>query len=200
MHCLTFDFIGQNRHGTAFRQYLQIRKRLFVDVLGWNVPHNDDVEMDQYDNPCAQYVVVLRESTVVAGARMMSTAASWGEHSYMLRDAFLGRIGIPRTAIPEEIATNDVWEITRLVVSDDVSGRAERSYCLSLLLGACVDLVRQNGGQELISLSPVHMARTLRQLGFPADRVGEPYSETDGRRYAMLRMPALGLAHSIAAE
>ena len=118
----------------------------------------------------------------------------------MLRDAFLGRLNIPPSVMPEEMTTDSVWECTRLVISDEVSTQAERSFCLSLVLGAAVDLVRQYGGRELISLSPVHMARTLRQLGFPAQTVGEPYRDGDGRRYAMLRMPALGSAHSIAAE
>jgi acyl homoserine lactone synthase len=102
--------------------------------------------------------------------------------------------------MPEEIATESVWECTRLVISDEVSSRAERSRCLSLLLGATIDLIQKHGGRELISLSPVHMARTLRQLGFPAERIGEPYCATDGRRYAMLRMPTFTSAHSIAAE
>ena len=51
MHYITFDFLGQHRHGSAFHEYLRLRKGFFVDDLGWDIPHNDDVEMDQYDNP-----------------------------------------------------------------------------------------------------------------------------------------------------
>jgi acyl homoserine lactone synthase len=200
MRCITFDFLSQYRHGNVFLQYLQIRKRLFVDRLGWDIPHDDDVEMDQYDNPCAHYALAVKGSSVVGGARVMPTTAVWGRYSYMLRDAFLGRINIPASVMPEEIATESVWECTRLVISDEISTQAERSFCLSLILGATIDLLQKHGGRELISLSPVHMARTLRQLGFPAERIGEPYGDTDGRRYAMLRMPALASAHSIAAE
>ena len=200
MHYVTFDFLGQHRHGTALHQYLRLRKRFFVDDLGWDIPHNDDVEMDQYDNPCAHYALVIRGSTVVGGARLMPTTASWGRHRYMLRDIFRGEIDIPPGVVSEEIATDEVWEITRLVVLDGLGTHAERSDCLSLVLWAAVDLVRQHGGQELISLSPVPLERTLRQLGFPVRRVGEPYRESDGRRYAMLRMPALAPAHMIAAE
>ena len=68
MHNITFDFLGQHRHGSAFHEYLRLRKSFFVDALGWDIPHNDDVEMDQYDNPCAHYSLVLRRGKVVGGA------------------------------------------------------------------------------------------------------------------------------------
>lgn len=201
MRYITFDFLGLHRHGSAFHQYLTLRKHCFVDCLGWDIPHNEDVEMDQYDNPCAHYALVLRGPKVVAGARVMPTTSKWGRHSYMLRDALRGDLNIPASAVAEEISTDEVWECTRLVISDEVEGQADRANCLALLLEAAVGVVQAQGGQELISLSPVPLVRTLRQLGFPARRVGEPYrEETDGRRYAMLRMPALAPAHSIAAE
>jgi N-acyl-L-homoserine lactone synthetase len=200
MHYITFDFLSQHRHGTTFRQYLHLRKRFFVDVLGWDIPHNDEVEMDQYDNPCAHYVLALRGEAVVGGARLMPTTATWGRHRYMLRDAFRGELSIPRGVVIEEIVTPKVWECTRLVVSDEIRTHKQRSSCLSLLLAGAADLVRAHGGTELISLSPVLLARALCKLGFPVERAGDPYLETDGRTYAMLRMPLLPLAHSIAAE
>lgn len=55
MRYVTFDFLGQHRHGSAYLQYLRLRKRFFVDQLNWDIPHNDEVEIDQYDNPCAYY-------------------------------------------------------------------------------------------------------------------------------------------------
>lgn len=200
MRYINFDFLSQNQHGSAFRQYLRIRKGFFVDELDWDIPHNKEVEMDQYDNPCAHYTLVLQDSTVVGGVRIMPTTSEWGHHSYMLRDALLGRIGIPAAAISEEIVTEGVWECTRLVVSDTLESYAERTNCLSLILDGIMQTVQEQGGQELISLSPVTLRRTLRQLGYAARRVGDPYLESDGRRYAMLRMPAYAAAQSIAAE
>ena len=39
--------------------------------------------------------------------------------------------------------------------------------------------------------------RALRQLGFDASRLGEPYrSEDDGRQYAVLHMPAMRVGPS----
>ena len=200
MRSVTFDFLGQHRHGTAFHQYLQLRKRFFVDLLDWDIPHNEAVEMDQYDNPCAHYALVLVGPTVVGGARVMPTTSAWGKHSYMLRDAHQGKLGIPSSAVPEDISEDAVWEITRFVVSDEVQTHEDRSYCLSLIMTAAIEILDAHGGRELISLSPVPMARTLRQLGFPAQQIGDPYRETDGRRYAMLRMATVPQSFSIAAE
>jgi N-acyl-L-homoserine lactone synthetase len=201
MHNVTFDFLDQHRHGGAFREYLRLRKAFFVDQLGWDIPHNDEVEMDQYDNPCACYSLVLRRGVVVGGARTMPTTASWGRHTYMLRDALNGRLAeIPAEAMPTEIASDDVWECTRLVVSDGVGSQSERAECLSLIVEGLVDITNRNGGQELMSLSPLPLMRALRQLGFAASRLGEPYVSGDGRRYAVLRMPALPSARLIAAE
>lgn len=202
MHNITFDFLGQHRHGTAFHDYLRLRKTCFVDALGWDIPHNEDVEMDQYDNPCAHYSLVLHRGKVVGGARAMPTTSSWGRHTYMLRDSFRGRLeDIPSEAMPSDVATSEVWECTRLVISDSVASQFERADCLSLIVGGLVDVATSEGGLELVSLSPLPLLRALRQLGFAASRLGEPYlNEMDGRKYAVLRMPAIRSAHLIAAE
>ena len=188
----TFDLSDMHKFGTAFWQFLQLRKQFFVDTLGWDIPHNDDVEMDQYDNPLAHYSVVMRDGKVVGGARTMATTARWGQHTYMLRDALEGKlIDIPPQVMGKDVQSPQVWECTRLVISDDVRTHAERSECLQLIVDGLVKIARKNGGSELMSLSPLSLTRALRQLGYAANRVGEPYqNEGDGRRYAVLSMPA----------
>jgi acyl homoserine lactone synthase len=202
MRNITFDFLGQHRHGSAFHEYLRLRKAFFVDALGWDIPHNDDVEMDQYDNPCAHYSLVLRRGEVVGGARAMPTSASWGRYTYMLRDARRGSLdAIPSEVMPLDIASDEVWEGSRLVISDSVASHSERSQCLSLIFGGLVDIANRNGGTELVGLTRPPLVRALRQLGFAASRLGEPYvSESDGRQYAVLRMPAMRSSHLMAAE
>jgi acyl homoserine lactone synthase len=202
MHNITFEFLGQHRHGAAFHEYLRLRKTFFVDELGWDIPHNDDVEMDQYDNPCAHYSLVLRRGRVIGGARSMPTTSSWGKHTYMLRDALLGTVEqIPSEVMPTDIVSDEVWESTRLVISDAVTSRIERSECLSMIFGGLVDIANRNGGNELVGLTRPPLVRALRQLGFAADRLGEPYvSQSDGRKYAVLRMPAMQSSHRLAAE
>ena len=201
MHYITFDFIGQHRYGSAFHEYLRLRKGFFVDDLGWDIPHNEDVEMDQYDNPTAHYCLVMRNGEVVGGARAMSTAATWGQHTYMLRDAMRGNLEtIPAEVMPYEIATDEVWEGSRLVISDRVTKQAERSECLALIFSGLADITARHGGTQVIGLTRPPLVRALRQLGFAASRLGQPYVSDDGRQYAVLHMPASTSAQLIAAE
>ncbi len=191
MENITFNLAQMHIHGSAFFDFLALRKRFFVDTLGWDIPHDDDVEMDQYDNPRAWYSLVLKDGEVVGGARAMATTTKWGSHSYMLRDALRGKlIDIPPSVMQADVCTPDVWECTRLVMSDDVNTHAARSTCLSLIVQGLIDVAADEGANRLMSLSPLALMRALRQLGFGAERIGDPYlNEGDGRRYAVLAMP-----------
>ena len=192
MENIRFDFSDFHRHGRAFYEFLELRKRVFVDELKWDVPHNDAVEMDQYDTPVAHYSLVLRNGVVIGGARAMATTATWGQHTYMLRDAYSGKLPhIPRHIMSVDIATPKVWECTRLVISSDITTQSERAECMRLIVDGLVDLVRLHGAEELICLSSLHLMRALRQIGYDVSRLGETYrNDEDGRQYGVLRMPA----------
>lgn len=192
MENIRFDFSDFHRHGSSFYQFLALRKKVFVDDLGWDVPHNASVEMDQYDTPVAHYSLVLKDGEVVGGARGMATTAVWGSHTYMLRDAYSGKLPhIPPHVMSVDIATPNVWECTRLVISDSLTTQAERSECLSMIVDGLVDIARHQGAEELICLSSLALMRALRQIGYQVSRLGETYRNgEDGRLYAVLRMPA----------
>jgi len=193
MEKITFNLTELHMHGTAFFEFLALRKKFFVDQLGWDIPHDDDVEMDQYDNPKAYYSLVLKDGKVVGGMRAMATTAQWGSHTYMLRDAVDGKlIGIPADIIPHAEVTPNVWEATRVVISDQLATQKERSECLGLVLDGVVEQATAQGATEIIALCPPVFARTLRQLGYPAKIIGEPYVNLhDERRYVAMAMPAV---------
>ena len=192
MDSIVFNMASMHRHGTAFYDFLRLRKAFFVDQLAWDIPHDDDVEMDQYDNPQAWYSVVLNDDgQVIGGARVMATTTKWGTHTYMLGDAMMGKLNsIPPDIMPSRVSTSRVWECTRLVVSDTVAKQSERSECLSLIVRGLAEVAAREGATELICLSLVSLVRALRSLGFPAERRGTPYvCADDGRQYALLAMP-----------
>jgi len=202
MENITFCLSDMHRYGPAFSDFLALRKRFFVDQLGWDIPHDDHVEMDQYDNPLAHYSVVLRDGVVIGGARCMSTTARWGSHTYMLRDAMAGRLAdIPADVLVSEIVDKGVWECTRLVISDAVVTQPDRARCLSLIVEGLAGVALTHGANRLVSLSPVTLMRALRQLGWPAERIGAAYGNAgDGRQYAVLAMPAWRQQMAVAAR
>ena len=92
----------------------------------------------------------------------------------MLRDALRGDLAqIPSTALPHDIVDSEVWECTRLVISDALSTQSERATCLSLIVGGLINLAHREGAIELVSLSPLPLMRTLRQLGFSGESGSE---------------------------
>jgi acyl homoserine lactone synthase len=195
MHTITFDMSDLHRYGSAFYEYLKLRKQYFVDTLHWDIPHNDEVEMDQYDNPTAFYSLVVHDGKVVGGARAMPTTATWGQHSYMLRDAAEGKLpGIPQQLYTSAVVTPQVWESTRLITAESVNNHADRSRVLSMVMQGVSDIARAHGASELIAIAPVLLVRAMRQIGWPVSRASEPYyGKEDGRCYAVLSMPVVAM-------
>ncbi|MEO1639451.1 MAG: acyl-homoserine-lactone synthase [Pseudomonadota bacterium] len=189
MENITFNLTELHKYGTAFFEFLALRKKFFVDQLGWDIPHDDDVEMDQYDNPKAYYSLALKDGKVVGGMRVMATTAQWGSHTYMLRDAVDGKlIGIPEDILPEATADPSVWEATRIVISEDITTHKERAECLGLLLDGVVRQARVHGATEIMALCPPVFARTMRTIGFPVYPIGDPYVNMhDNRKYVAMK-------------
>ncbi len=190
MKNVIFDFSTMHQYGPAFFDFLRLRKQVFVDDLEWDVPHNMSAEMDQYDNPTAFYSLVIEHGRVIAGARVMPTTATWGENSYMLRDAALGKLpDIPNNLPVGDLVDPEIWEVTRLAVSNEIASKEKRAFCVSAMMDGMIQIAATRGGRKLISLSPVLMRRTLRTLGYFAEQVGDAYfSPEDGRKYAVLSL------------
>ena len=135
--------------------------------------------------------MVLRDGVVIGGARAIATTAKCGTHSEMLRDAFNGKlIDIPPSVLAADIVSDDMWEFTRLVMSEDVNTHPDRNKCLGLIVQGLVDVAVEQGASQLITLSTFSLVRALSQGGFDAERIGEScLNEGDGSRYAVLSMP-----------
>ncbi|SPJ25513.1 acyl-homoserine-lactone synthase [Palleronia abyssalis] len=188
----TFGFQDMHLHGSAFYDFLMLRKRFFVDTLAWNIPHNDAVELDQYDTPVSSYSVALLDGRVVAGARIMRFTDRWGTHGCMLQDAADGKLpGIPTDVLPQGRTFGEASECTRLVLSDTLPNSQVREEALALVVRGLVELAIGHGSHELVTLTVPAFRRSLRRLGYAVDQISAQYhSPLDGRTYAILRMPA----------
>lgn len=192
MTATTFGFRDLGTHGAELTQFLRLRKRFFVDTLCWSIPHDDDMEMDQYDNPTAHYSVALRDGRVVGGARIMRYDAQWGANGCMMADAARGTLpDIPASAVPASGLYAHASECTRLVLCDSLRAAPEREAALSIVVDGLVRLAQGLGTPELVTLTVPAFARSLRKMGYDASQIGDRWrSAQDGRSYAVLHMPA----------
>lgn len=202
MHNATFSMPELHHHGSAFFDYLELRKRYFVNELGWDIPHNDTYEMDQYDNPTAYYSLAIHNGKVVGGVRLMPTDTSFGQYSYMLRDALHSMIeGIPPGIMQSEVTSSQVWEMTRLVMEPNLRTAMERNACLETIGAGLQIIADRTDCQEFVGLTAPTVARALRRIGFVAENVGETYRcACDGRAYGIMRIPVMQDVYAMAAQ
>lgn len=190
MKLTTFSFIDRADYHQCYTGFLELRKRVLVDGLGWDLPVTGETESDQYDNPTAVYSAVEYKGRVIAGARAAPCSARWGGWSYMLNDADQGLIpGIPRGILSSYPTENSVWECTRFV-SDDVLGTSEdRLRATRMVVAGLCQLSGGLGASSLMSLSPAPLGRLLRSFGYKVSIVGAAYvCADDGRRYRPFTM------------
>lgn len=146
------------------------RKRLFVDLFGWDVPVIDDAyEIDQFDTAAAVYIVASSDDgTHDASLRLMPTT---GPH--MLADVFshLCPLGVP--------VGHAIWETTRLCLPQR-HGAARRRELRNLLFSAAIDFALARGIKRLTGLIPDGFRRELLAMGWQAEPLGPAVSLSGG--------------------
>ncbi|MEL7025707.1 MAG: acyl-homoserine-lactone synthase [Pseudomonadota bacterium] len=187
MRSIVFDMSDMHEHGSAFYNFLRLRKRLFVDELSWSIPTDGVVEMDQYDTPLAFYSLVEEDGKILAGARCQPILAEWGAHSSMAVDASRGLIdGIPPRLFEGLTIKPGMWEGTRLVISDDVRSMTKRTQCLALVIDGLLRTIIAYGGNALLTISPTTLQRAAKLAGLRPVQIGEPYiCASDDREYGV---------------
>ncbi|KQB59096.1 MULTISPECIES: acyl-homoserine-lactone synthase [Betaproteobacteria] len=148
----------------------RFRYRVFVEMLGWDLPCRDGLELDQFDREDTVYLVARKGEEVVGMARLLPT-----HRPYLLGEVFpqlMGSLPVPRD--PE------VWEISRFTAVDLEAGPvggAARQFSSPVavdLLRSVLKVAAEHGVQRLITVSPLGIERLLRRAGFLAHRAASP--------------------------
>lgn len=191
----TITFRELTRHGDLLVNFLETRKRVFIDQLHWNVPQVDGMEFDQYDTPQARWIAIHNHGQILAGVRLTPTTAKVGIYSYMLRDAQKGLLdGIPPDILFLDAPVDEsVWEASRLFVTDDVSAHI-RHDVQSALMSQMSIAAREVGATHVIGIVPALFSRWLRRLGLDAVPVGRRF-EIDGTRSQAALFNVSRMAH-----
>ena len=114
---LTIDQDSRDREHIALRSMFAARKRVFIDLLKWDLPVlADRFEIDHFDDPHATYLIVGdQDGGHLASARLLPTT-----RPALLDGLFPGLVnGIPPSG-------PDIFEITRFCLSPGIGARQLR--------------------------------------------------------------------------
>lgn len=151
-----------SEHRSLLQSMFADRKRLFVDLFGWDVPVIDGLyEMDQFDNEHAVYVIVTDEDGEhAASLRLFPTT-----QPHMLDTVFphLCPLGVP---------TGDrTWESSRLCLPQR-HGADGRRELRNMLLSAMVDIALKRGIERYTGIIPEAFRKEVLAMGWQAEPLG----------------------------
>ncbi len=165
-----------NKHRTLLDQMFRLRKRVFFDELGWDVPVNGDVERDGYDELNPAYLLWTDEdqTTLYGSLRLLPTTGPT-----LLNDVF-------RSTYPTDIDLCHpvIWEGTRMCVDTDEIALGLPDVApqdaMAMMLLALGECALEHGIQTLVSNYEPHMKRIYNRAGAPLIEIGK--ADGFGRR------------------
>lgn len=138
------------------------RKRLFVDLFGWDVPVVDGrYEMDQFDNTHTIYLIAAdHDGSHAASIRLFPST-----QPHMLDTLFphLCPLGVP--------ADERTWESTRLCLPQR-HGAERRRMLRNMLFTAMVDVALERGIERYTGLIPDPFRKEVLAMGWRAEPLG----------------------------
>ena len=104
---LRFSLLDSHKYGNILEKFLKFRYQGFVVEEKYDIPTYNDTEFDQYDNPFAKYITIMKDDEIVACSRINRT-----DIPYMAKDCW-------SHTIPNKFLPNDAkfYEWTRQYVS-----------------------------------------------------------------------------------
>lgn len=147
---------------TLLQSMFADRKRLFVDLFGWDVPVVDgQYEIDQFDNPHTVYLIAVDED----GGHAASIRLSPSTQPHMLGTLFphLCPLGVP--------VDEATWESTRLCLPQR-HGAERRRELRNLLFAAMVDVALEWGIERFTGVIPDSFRKEVLSMGWQAEPLG----------------------------
>ncbi|MBO9580174.1 MAG: autoinducer synthase [Sphingobium sp.] len=149
-------------HQPLLRSMFADRKRLFVDLLGWELPVVDgQYEVDQFDNAHTVYLVTAdTNGEHEASIRLFPTT-----HPHMLGTIFphLCPLGVP--------VGEAIWESTRLCLPQR-HGAERRRALRNMLFSAMVDVALERGIERYTGVIPEPFRKEVLAMGWQAEPLG----------------------------
>lgn len=160
---------GRHRQPQEISAMHQLRKRVFHDLLRWNVNVVEDWEIDHYDDADPVYVLSYSDGGALRGAlRLLPTLGP-----NMLDDTFPILLdGQPA------IRQHGIWETSRFCIDPDISqDRASNQVTITAaeLMCGVGELGLASGLDRIVTVTDVFLERMFRRMGCPGERIGAPH-------------------------
>jgi acyl-homoserine lactone synthase len=161
----------------ALRSMFEARKRVFVDLLKWDVPVlAGRYEVDQFDNEHATYLIIADEQGEhVGSARLLETC----------RPHILGTL-FPELCSDAPPQSAEVLEITRFCLSRRRSAR-ERLETRNRLVTALVAFALARGVTAYTGVAELGWLQQILAFGWRCRPLGLP-RQVDGKMIGALRI------------
>jgi N-acyl-L-homoserine lactone synthetase len=138
------------------------RKRLFVDLFGWDLPVVDgEYEIDQFDNSHTIYLIAADDH----GGHAASIRLFPSTRPHMLETIFphLCPFGVP--------VGPTIWESTRLCLPQRHGAEGRRSL-RNTLFSAMIDIALERGIEHYTGVIPEPFRKEVLAMGWQAEPLG----------------------------
>jgi acyl-homoserine lactone synthase len=157
---------AENRHAhrALLQKMFEDRKAIFVDLLKWDIPHDDRVERDQFDDDHAEYLIV---DDPVDGEHFASLRMLRTDRPHILSSLFaeLCDEGVPTGP--------DIREISRMCLSPRYRG-AHRLRSRNLLASAMTEYALLTGLRGYTGVADMGWMSRVLSAGWRCEPLGMP--------------------------
>lgn len=166
-----------NAADAAMRGMFEARKRVFVDLLGWDLPVlAGRYEVDQFDDAHARYLILTdRDHRHLASARLLPTT-----RPHILGDLFAE---LCEGAPPQG---PNIYEITRFCLERSASAQRRRD-ARNQLVSALADYALANGITAYTGVAEIGWLQQILAFGWRCRPLGMP-KQIDGMVLGALRI------------
>ncbi len=151
----------------AMRAMFAARKRVFVDMLQWDLPVLEDMyEVDQFDTPAAEYLILLGDG----GEHRASARLLPSTEPHLLGDLYPW---LCDEAVPRGPA---IWEISRFCIDPDQTP-SERRGARDELVTALADYALRHGISDFTGVAEWGWFQKIMRFGWSCRSLGNAADE-----------------------
>lgn len=160
---------NRERHSAEMAEMFSLRKRVFHDLLKWDVKIEGDWEIDDYDDANPVYVLSYSPQTnrLRGALRLLPTLGP-----NMLDDTFPILLGDN-----PQIRSAAIWESSRFCIEPEISqDRASNQVTIAAaeLMCGVGELGIASDISHVVTVTDVFLERMFRRMGCPGERIAEP--------------------------